>query len=153
MPLMKPQTTHLKHYQPPSFLITYIEVEVDIQDQWSVVSSKVKGHRNPKSIIPNEPLILNGEDQTLLEVKLHGRVLKEDEYHFTDEKLTIVNVIDEFCLEITSKNYPQNNQSLEGLYLSEGMYCTQCEPEGFRRIGYFPDRPDVMTVFLSLIHI
>mgnify|MGYP003330658525 CR=1 FL=1 len=122
MPSTKPQTTHLKHYQPPIFLVTDIEIEVDIQDTWTVVTSKVKGYRNPKSIVPNEPLILNGEGQTLLEVKLHGRVLKEDEYQITDEKLTIANVVDEFCLEITSKNYPKNNQSLEGLYLSEGMY-------------------------------
>ena len=151
MPSTKPQTTHLKHYQPPRFLVTDIEIEVDIQDRWTVVTSKVKGYRNPKSIVPNESLILNGEGQTLLEVKLHGRVLKDDEYQFTDEKLTIVNVVDEFYLEITSKNYPQNNQSLEGLYLSEGMYCTQCEAEGFRKITFFPDRPDVMSLYKTKI--
>ena len=104
MPLIKPQTTYLKDYQPPSFLVTSIEVEVDIKDIWTVVTSKVKGHRNPKSTVANEPLILNGEGQILLEIKLDGRVLKTDEYKLTDEKLIITNIVDEFCIDIISKN-------------------------------------------------
>ena len=151
MPLIKPQTTYLKDYQPPSFLVTSIELEVDIEDKWTVVTSKVKGHRNPKSIVGNEPLIFNGEGQTLLDIKCNGRVLKADEYKLTDENLIITDIVDEFCLVIISKNYPQNNKSLEGLYLSEGMYCTQCEAEGFRKITFFPDRPDVMSLFRTRI--
>ena len=151
MPLIKPQTTYLKDYQPPSFLVTSIELEIDIEDKWTVVTSKVKGHRNPKSIVGNEPLIFNGEGQTLLDIKCNGRVLKADEYKLTDEKLIINDMVDEFCLVIISKNYPQNNKSLEGLYLSEGMYCTQCEAEGFRKITFFPDRPDVMSLYRTRI--
>ena len=151
MPLIKPQTTYLKDYQPPSFLVTSIELEVDIEDKWTVVTSKVKGHRNPKSIVGNEPLIFNGEGQTLLDIKCNGRVLKADEYKLTDENLIITDIVDEFCLVIISKNYPQNNKSLEGLYLSEGMYCTQCEAEGFRKITFFPDRPDVMSLYRTRI--
>ena len=98
MPLIKPQTTYLKDYQPPNFLVTFIEVEVDIQDNWTVVTSKVKGHRNPKSSLANEPLIFNGEGQTLLDIKCNGRVLKPDEYKLTDEKLIITDIGDEFLL-------------------------------------------------------
>ena len=151
MQLIKPQTTYLKDYQPPSFLVTSIELEIDIEDNWTVVTSTVIGHRNPKSTVANEPLVLNGEGQTLLDIKCNGRALKADEYKLTDEKLIITDIVDEFCLVIISKNYPQNNKSLEGLYLSEGMYCTQCEAEGFRKITFFPDRPDVMSLFRTRI--
>ena len=87
----------------------------------------------------------------MLDIKCNGRVLKPDEYKLTDEKLIITDIVDEFCLVIISKNYPQNNKSLEGLYLSEGMYCTQCEAEGFRKITFFPDRPDVMSLYRTRI--
>jgi len=84
-------------------------------------------------------------------VKLDGRVLKPGEYQLTENTLLLRDVPKQFVLEIETQNKPQENTSLSGLYKSSGNFCTQCEPEGFRRITYFLDRPDVMSSFTTTI--
>src|SRR6185437_13947611 len=93
------------------------------------------------------PLKLDGEEQKLLSVTLDGRILAASDYRLDDKSLTIPAVPDRFTLEIVSEIAPAANTALEGLYQSGGMFCTQCEPEGFRRITYFIDRPDNLSVF------
>jgi len=93
------------------------------------------------------PLILNGGDQELLSLQLDGVSLGEDRYQREGETLTVPDVPEEFILQMETRLHPENNKSLEGLYRSGSIFCTQCEAEGFRKIIFFPDRPDVMSKF------
>ena len=95
----------------------------------------------------NGPLVLAGENQKLLSVALDGRALGAGDYLLDDKNLTIPDPPARLTLEIESEINPAANTALEGLFLSSGMFCTQCEPEGFRRITYFLDRPDNLSVF------
>ena len=97
------------------------------------------------------PLVLVGKHLVLKELKLDGVPLSPERYQVTTELLTIHEVPATFSLEITTEIRPQDNTALEGLYRSNGMFCTQCEAEGFRAITYFPDRPDVLTLFTTTI--
>ncbi len=148
---MKHSVIKLEDYEPPPYLIESVKLEFKLEDQETVVAAKIRGYRNPNSAIEGAPLVLNGENQGLLGIELEGRRLEENEYKIEDGILTILDVGDRFEIKIDSVNYPKENMALEGLYISEGMYCTQCEPEGFRRITFFPDRPDIMAVYSTKI--
>ena len=110
------------------------------------VISTLSIERN-KKVPESAPLILDGQLLELLSVKINGEIVPESSYKVTDEQLIINNMPE--CFELTTevKNFPDKNKALEGLYASSAMLCTQCEAEGFRRISYFPDRPDVMSEF------
>jgi aminopeptidase N len=146
-----PKPVLLSEYCVPNHLIDSLELDIDLEVTGATVTARLKGHRNPDSRQPDAPLYLDGQDQDLLEVVLDGRVLSADQYVLGAESLAISGVGDVFDLTIRTRNNPAENTALEGLYLSNGMYCTQCEAEGFRRITYFPDRPDVMTVYTTTI--
>lgn len=138
--------TYLKDYRVPEYLIEKTQLTFDLQDQHCIVSSRITFFANPDSHGEGK-LFLHGEQIELLELTVDGKVWPENNYQLTEQGLQLGNLPTEFVFAAKVKIYPQNNTALEGLYLSNGMYCTQCEAEGFRRITYYPDRPDVMTEF------
>lgn len=140
-----PKTIYLKDYKAPDYLVEKVDLTFQIQDGVTTVTSKAIYKRNGDG---QEPLILDGEHMELVSVKMDG---KDTPYDKTDATLVIQNPSANFALEIVTKFDPAKNTALEGLYKSGDMYCTQCEAQGFRRITYFQDRPDVMTVFTTRI--
>ena len=143
-----PKAVYLKDYKVPDYKVGDIELTFRIFDDYTEVVSKAHYIKNHDG--QNE-LVLNGEEQILKSVLLNGTELKTGQYAVDDHFLRLPYPGDEFTLEITSHIDPAANTSLEGLYKSEGSYCTQCESEGFRKITFFPDRPDVMSVFTTRI--
>ena len=139
-----------KDYQPPAFLVTSVYISIDINDDVTHVTTKLELCRNPDAA-PNAALWLDGQDIELTRLIIDSVDLPlgddmPDHLSLGDQGLSVAGLGDEAVIEIQSKCYPQHNTALEGLYLSGGMYCTQCEPEGFAGSD-FPDRPDVMSVF------
>ncbi|MBI3418585.1 MAG: aminopeptidase N, partial [Proteobacteria bacterium] len=116
----------------------------------TLVKAVTSFKRHPQTT-PNAPLYLNGEALKLIGVKLNGKELSEKDYLLTPESLTIHQAPQEFTLEAVTEIFPGANTALEGLYASGPMLCTQCEAEGFRRITFYPDRPDVMAKFTTTI--
>ena len=133
-------------YEPPAFLVTSAELNIDIHDQQTTVTTRLTVVPNPNSISPTI-LQLDGCLLHLKSVSVDGVELGQESFELDDNCIYIDGLTDQHTVETITQCHPETNTALEGLYLSGGMYCTQCEPEGFRRIGYFPDRPDVMTVF------
>ncbi|MDF1792244.1 MAG: aminopeptidase N [Thalassobaculaceae bacterium] len=146
-PITGPSTIFLKDYTPPSHLIDTIELTVRLGDDVTEVRSTLIGRRNPASGSGPADLYLDGEDQDLVSLTLDGRALAAGDWRQMPEGLVIPGVGESFTLEVAGRIRPQDNTRLEGLYKAGGLYCTQCEAEGFRRITYFPDRPDVMAVY------
>ena len=143
-----PKTIYLKDYTPYPFDITAIDLHFDIHDGETTVTSTLNIAR--KLDAPEgTPLTLNGESLDLHYVKYNNA--KMTQYEVNDTHLTLTPTHDTFTLEIQTKIKPEQNTRLEGLYNSGGTYCTQCEAEGFRTITYFPDRPDVLTIFTVTI--
>ncbi len=142
-----PQPVRLQDYAPPAHLIDTVDLTVELGDDWTKVTAILSGRRNPAAGSGPAPIVLDGQDQQLQAVALDGRRLAESEYEVGPERLTLPAVDGAFELMIEGRIRPQDNTALEGLYRSGGLYCTQCEAEGFRRITYYPDRPDVMAVF------
>jgi len=143
---------YLADYAPPDFLIGHVALDVDIRADHARVTAKLELRRNPHSKNKKAALFLNGENQKLIALRLNGREVKGDDFRFSDRGLTLLNVPDKFSLEIISEHNPYKNTALSGLYASGPMLVTQCEAEGFRRITYYPDRPDVMARFRVTIH-
>ncbi|MFT6406760.1 MAG: aminopeptidase N [Arenicella sp.] len=143
-PSMSPSTVYLKDYQAPQFLVPTISLTAELGNERAIITTILRIERQGKG---NEPLILDGEKLTLKHLKIDGKRLDDSQYSCSDETLTIVDVPDFFSLEIQTKLEPHLNTELSGLYRSSGNFCTQCEAEGFRRITYFPDRPDVLSVY------
>ncbi len=138
------KTVFRKDYTPPKYLVNSIELTFELAATETIVSTTMLIQANHRDA---GELVLNGEKQELLDVKLNDQPLSDKQYLIKDGLLTIHNAPGEFKLSVKSKINPQENTALEGLYRSSGIYCTQCEPEGFRRITFFPDRPDIMTIF------
>jgi len=145
-----PKAIMLKDYRQPDYWIPTTQLQLELGDSVTRVRSRLEINRNPASSRPNAPLVLNGEHLKLVSVAVSGRTLPSGEYTLTDTQLEIPNVPGKFILEIEVEIEPQKNLTCEGLYRSggeNGIFCTQCEAEAFRRITYFLDRPDVMSVF------
>ena len=147
-----PVTIHLEDYQPPAFLIPAVDLDVDIHEDFARVRAKLALRRNPKAKDPSAPLVLNGDELELESVAIDGRTLAASEYALDDEHLTIAGVPDAFTLETAVRIEPRKNTKLMGLYASKDGFFTQCEAEGFRRITFFLDRPDVMARYTTTIH-
>ena len=147
-----PVTIHLKDYTPPAFLIATIDLDVDIQDEFARVRAKLAVKRNPAAKDRRAPLVLDGDEVELESVAIDGRTLAAAEYTLDDEHLTIAGVPDAFTLDTVVRIDPRKNTKLMGLYASKDGYFTQCEAEGFRRITFFIDRPDVMARYTTTIH-
>jgi aminopeptidase N len=147
-----PKTVYLKDYAPPAFLISTIDLDVDIRDDHALVRATLEVARNPKAADAGAPLALDGEEIELVSVALDGRTLAPGEYELGEESLCIAKVPGRFTLETVSRIRPQKNTRLEGLYASTNGFFTQCEAQGFRRITWFIDRPDVMARYTNTIH-
>ena len=147
----QPGTIHLKDYEAPRYLIDKTVLRVDITDNDASVHTTLSMRRNPDSAYQGQSLELYGQQLTLKSVSIDGRALTIDEYSMTSEDLLIHQVPDQFELVSDVVIHPKKNTSLEGLFKSRTMYCTQCEAEGFRKITYYLDRPDVMSEFTTTI--
>ncbi len=150
-PMPQHSTIYLQDYRPYPFTITATHLRVELDPSQTKVTARTTFRRNPLADEQQVALDLDGKYLKLLSVALDGRKLEATEYTFTDDKLRIAQVPDQFELEIETLISPESNTALEGLYLSSGNYCTQCEAEGFRRITCWPDRPDVLAVFTVTI--
>jgi aminopeptidase N len=141
----------LENYRPPDWLVETVALDIALHPTRSRVRSKLKLKPNPQAASA-APLMLDGDELNLVSIKLDGKELNPDTFTATPDSLTIPQPPQrEFVLEIETVVDPSNNTQLMGLYRSSGTYCTQCEPEGFRRITYFPDRPDVMAIYTTRI--
>ncbi|HWH49136.1 MAG TPA: aminopeptidase N [Burkholderiales bacterium] len=147
-----PKTIHLKDYTPPAFLISTVDLDVDIRDEDTLVKASLAVSRNPLTAGPEASLELDGDELELLSVALDGRLLSHAEYTLDAERLTIAGVPDRFMLDTLVRIKPKHNSRLMGLFTSKDGYFSQCEAEGFRRITFFPDRPDVMACYTTTIH-
>jgi aminopeptidase N len=147
-----PKTIYLKDYTPPAFLVASIDLDVDLKDDHALVNAKLGIARNPKSADLTAPLRLDGDELELNSVSLDGKKLGKGEFTLSSECLEISGVPDRFTLETAVRIHPKQNTKLMGLYASQDGYFTQCEAEGFRRITFFPDRPDVMARYTNTIH-
>src|SRR5208337_2864348 len=143
-----PRAIHLKDYTPPPFLISNTGLDVDLTPSQTRVKARLSLHPNPNAKGKAHPLKLDGELLQLVRIALDGEELPASRYVLTDKDLTVNNVPSApFTLEIETICDPEANKALSGLYRSQGVYCTQCEAEGFRRITYYLDRPDVLSKF------
>ncbi len=149
-PQTTPRETRLADYRPPDFLIDTVALDFTLDPAATIVRSRLAVRRNPAGA-PGAALSLDGEDVTLLRIAMDGVELGANRYRIEDEKLVIPDMPDACTLEIATRIAPQDNTELSGLYTSNGSFFTQCEAEGFRRITYFLDRPDVMARFTTTI--
>jgi aminopeptidase N len=141
----------LADYRPADFAIDSVELDFILHPTTTRVCARLALRRNPAGAA-DAPLVLDGDDLILLGVKLDGKALSPGEYEATPDRLTLAAVPDApFTLEIDTELNPSGNTQLSGLYRSGSAYCTQCEAEGFRRITYFLDRPDVLSVYTTRI--
>jgi aminopeptidase N len=144
---MKQEKIYLKDYIAPAFSVESVNLDFILNEDFCRVIAKSK----MKTLKAGVPLHLNGEELKLVSVKINDKVLTTSDYQLTEEEMIIASVPAEFTLEIETQLEPQNNTSLEGLYKSNGIFCTQCEAQGFRKITWFMDRPDVMTSYTVTI--
>src|SRR5574341_659770 len=139
----QPRAIHLKDYAPPAFRVERIELDVDIREDHATTRATLAIRRNAPG-----PLVLDGDELELISVSLNGNSVAHE---VTAETLTIAAVPDAFTLETVSRIVPQKNTRLEGLYATKNGFVTQCEAQGFRRITWFIDRPDVMARYTTTV--
>ena len=142
----KPQPIYLKDYTPAPYRIPNIELQVDLFESHASVRSRLTVSRL-EGAADDAPLVLNGERLVLVSVRVSGRELGPGDYQVSDEYLRLSNLPRDFVLQIETRIEPQNNFALEGLYKSGNIFCTQNESEGFRKITYFLDRPNILSVY------
>ena len=141
-----PQPKYLSDYLPPTHLIDTADLDFALGEAGSTVVARLALRRNPDPLAAKGPLVLMGRELELLGIEIDGRPLTAAEYEEGEESLTLPSTPpDSFSLTLRTRIHPEANTSLEGLYMSGGNFCTQCEAEGFRKITYFLDRPDVMA--------
>jgi aminopeptidase N len=144
------QPIHLKDYRPPDWLVETVHIDITLHPTESRVRATLA--LRPNSDSPAAPLVLDGDGLSLASLRIDGAEPGPDSYLVTPDQLTIPQPPNKpFTLEIETVVDPSANTQLSGLYRSSGNYCTQCEAEGFRRITYFPDRPDVMAIYTTRI--
>ena len=140
------QPKRLADYQIPAFVIEQTRLRVELHPTATRVQSELVFRRQSAG-----PMWLDGQALTLISIQLNGQPLQQTEYQLNDKGLMITDPGASGTLQLVTEINPQQNTALEGLYLAEGVYCTQCEAEGFRRITYYPDRPDVLSVFTTTL--
>ncbi len=148
----QPQTIHLKDYRPPNFLVDEVALDVDLREDHALVHATLAVRRNPAAADPTAPLELDGDELELMTLSVDGVTPRGNGYAVTAERLTVYDVPKAFRLETVSRIVPQKNTKLEGLYATRDGFVTQCEAQGFRRITWFIDRPDVMARYVTTIH-
>lgn len=140
-------TQYLKDYKAPAYTITDISLVFELEPQ----ATKVTATSTVMTLDGSLPLILDGEDIKLLNVAINNISLSEQQYKVINSQLVLENLPTQFELTVVTEINPSENSNLEGLYLADGAFCTQCEAQGFRRITYYLDRPDVMAIFTTKI--
>lgn len=143
------KTIYLKDYSAPLYKIPKAELEISLDEKESIVKSKLYIEKNHTG--KQKPLSLNGEHLKLISIKKDGTLLKKNQYQLTESELIIPCETPTCILEIETRIYPEKNLALEGIYKSDTIICSQNEPEGFRRITYFIDRPDNMCHFTTTL--
>ena len=150
MPTHTPKTTRLQDYTPPAYRVPAVDLRFELGEDSTTVHSRL--HIVRAATTPaGTPLILDGQQLELLALALDGTPLAADRYQLDADHLTLPDPPETFELAVVTRIRPQDNAALEGLYQSSGNFCTQCEAEGFRKITYFLDRPDVMAVFTTTL--
>jgi aminopeptidase N len=147
----QPQMIYLKDYQAPEYLIDETHLTFELFDDHSLVHAQLVMRRNPERGAGLPPLVLDGQLLELLSVKLGDAELSAADYQLTPDHLTLQPTAESFTVDTSVRIHPETNTALEGLYKSSGMFCTQCEAEGFRKITYYLDRPDVMSKFTTTL--
>ena len=141
------QTVYLKDYQKPSFLVDSIHLDIQVYDEHSQVDAVLELTRQTDG-----DLVLLGRDLELKSVVLNGQQLSQEQYTLDPEQLVIRNAPNQIKLETSVIIHPESNTQLEGLYqAASDLFVTQNEPEGFRKITFYPDRPDVLSVFTTRV--
>ncbi len=147
-------TVRLADYQLPAFTTLHHDLVFMLEEDGAIVTHKQQFRRfqAPENkhgwpIEKAKDLVLDGEELTLLDIAINGEPLKDDQWRYQNNKLTLSNVPDAFELMTKVSINPDKNKELSGLYRSNGVYCTQCEAEGFRRISFAQDRPDVLATY------
>ncbi len=148
---VKRNLTYLKDYRAPDYFIEAIDVKIALEEDKAQVTAVLKIHRNSDQGSLLRPLVLNGEELKLISLHIDEMALSPSQFAQGESHLTIHHVPEIFILTVVTEITPQNNTTLSGLYRSDGLFCTQCEAEGFRRITYYLDRPDVMAFFTTTI--
>ncbi|TAL63865.1 MAG: aminopeptidase N [Legionella sp.] len=143
---MPDTTVYLKNYQAPNFAVTTVDLNFDLYADHALVTSTLRLSRQHKG-----PLHLYGDELELISLFIDDKELTPSDYRLEGNDLIIEQCSEVFSLTIVTRIYPQNNTQLSGLYRSNHLFCTQCEAEGFRRITYFLDRPDVLAVYTTRI--
>ena len=148
VPPTAPSKINLKDYKKPSFDVETVNLDIKLFEEYAQVNSTLKMLRQTEG-----DLVLFGEELELLTIQMNGHQLDEEDYQQEAGTLTIANAPDEVTLDIQVRICPQTNTALEGLYMAgsgdDTMFVTQCEPEGFRKITFYPDRPDVLAIFTT----
>ncbi|HEY5790044.1 MAG TPA: aminopeptidase N, partial [Gammaproteobacteria bacterium] len=142
-----PEAIRLADYRPPAYAVDTVELRVELDPARTRVHARLALRRTGS----DTTLTPHGHDLELVGLRLDGRALAAPEYRIEEETLTLPGLPERCSLEVETLVAPEANSALEGLYLSNGMYCTQCEAEGFRRITWYPDRPDVMARFTTTV--
>ncbi|XP_020419362.1 puromycin-sensitive aminopeptidase isoform X1 [Prunus persica] len=145
-----PKEIFLKDYKLPDYYFDSVDLNFSLGAEKTIVSSKIAVF--PRVEGSSSPLVLDGQDLKLLSVRINSKELKDEDYRLDSRHLTLTSVPSgTFTLEILTETYPEKNTSLEGLYKSSGNFCTQCEAEGFRKITFYQDRPDIMAKYTCRI--
>ena len=145
-----PRTIYLKDYRPPDWRTEETHLEFDIRDGITEVRSRLRVRRDGQAA-GEAPLVLDGEELEFVSVAVDGRPLSGNEYRVDDRSLELFGLPPSCELSIVTRIVPEENTAFEGLYRSGSMYCTQCEAEGFRKITYYQDRPDILSRFTTTI--
>jgi aminopeptidase N len=147
----QPKMIYLKDYQAPEYLIDETHLTFELFEDHTLVHAQLVMRRNPVRGAGLPPLVLDGQLLELLSLKLDDTELGVGDYQQTPDHLTVQPKATQFTLDTSVRIHPETNTALEGLYTSSGMFCTQCEAEGFRKITYYLDRPDVMSKFTTTV--
>lgn len=147
----QPKVIYLKDYQAPEYLIDETNLTFELYEDHTLVHAQLVMRRNPERGDGLPPLVLDGQQLELLSVSLDDRALQSGDYQLDENHLTLQPTAKTFTVDSTVRIHPESNTALEGLYKSGKMFCTQCEAEGFRKITYYLDRPDVMSSFTTTV--
>lgn len=145
-PVQADQTIYLKDYQKPAFLVDSINLNIQVYDEHTLVDSTLVMKRQTAG-----DLILLGRDLELKSIQLNGQLLNVDQYRLDSEQLVITDAPDQVIIQTQVVIHPESNTQLEGLYQAGDLFVTQNEPEGFRKITFYPDRPDVLAEFTTRV--
>ncbi|MHB1201794.1 MAG: M1 family aminopeptidase, partial [Acidithiobacillus sp.] len=145
-----PLVIHREDYRPPRFVVDTVDLDIQLDPELTQVRARL--HLRRQSDADDQPLRLCGEGLTLLEIRQDGQILARDRYRLEEGALLLLHPSRDFVLETLVQIRPVANTALSGLYFANGHFITQCEAEGFRRITYYLDRPDVLARFTATLH-